>query len=48
MIEGEFGGSERSEAVGFSHSDFCFVVEPLDDALENSFRARKQLRMSSR
>jgi hypothetical protein len=32
MIEGQFGDSERSEAVGFSHSDFCFVVEALDYA----------------
>ena len=37
MIEGQFGDSERSEAVGFPHSDFCFVVEPLDYAAGELF-----------
>ena len=32
MIESEFEDAEGSEAVGSSHSDFGFVVEPLDNA----------------
>ena len=32
MIESEFQCSEGSEAIGFSHSDFGFVVQSLDDA----------------
>ena len=31
MIQGEFSHSEGSKAVGFSHGDFGFVVETLDD-----------------
>ena len=32
MIEGEFKPAKGAEAVGFSHSDFGFVVQALDDA----------------
>lgn len=32
MVERELRGSEGSKAVGFSHADFGFVVEPFDDA----------------
>ena len=32
MIEGEFENAEGAEAVGFSHGDFGFVVQALDDA----------------
>ncbi len=32
MIQGEFSYSECSKPVGFSHGDFGFVVEPLDNA----------------
>src|SRR5690606_9256091 len=32
MIEREFCGPEGSKAVGFSHTDFGFVVEPFDNA----------------
>ncbi len=32
MIQGEFSHSERAKPVGFSHGDFGFVVEPLDNA----------------
>jgi hypothetical protein len=45
MIEGQFGDSERSEAVGFSHSDFYEkVVKVKADvaALLNSFRQRSR------
>ena len=31
MIEREFCHSEGTKAVSFSHSDFSFVVEPLDN-----------------
>ena len=41
MIEGEFGDSEGSEPVGFSHSDFGFVVEPLDYAAGKLFSGAK-------
>jgi dienelactone hydrolase len=30
MIECQFGDSEGSEPIGFSHCDFCFVVQTLD------------------
>jgi hypothetical protein len=36
MIEGDFGHAKGSEAVGFSHSDFGFVVQPLDYATGES------------
>ena len=32
MIEGEFEDAEGAESVGFSHSDFGFVVQALDNA----------------
>src|SRR5450631_3988615 len=32
VIQGEFGHAEGPVAVGFSHSDFDFVVQSLDDA----------------
>src|SRR6202140_4113061 len=32
MIEGEFEDAEGAEPVGFSHSDFGFVVQALDNA----------------
>ena len=37
MIERDFRGSEGSEAVRFSHGDFGFVVQPLDDAAGELF-----------
>ena len=37
MIEGEFEAAECAEAVGFSHSDFGFVVQPLDHAAGKQF-----------
>ena len=37
MIEGEFKGAERAEAVGFSHRDFGFVVQTLDEAAGKQF-----------
>ena len=37
MIEGEFKAAEGAEAVGFSHSDFGFVVETLNDAAGEQF-----------
>jgi hypothetical protein len=30
MIKGQFGDSEGPEPVGFSHSDFYFVVQAFD------------------
>ena len=41
VIECEFESTEGAKAVGFSHSDFGFVVQTLDNA-------RKQLSISSR
>src|ERR1017187_2965070 len=35
MIEGEFEDTEGAKTVGFSHGDFGFVVEALDDAAGN-------------
>ena len=32
MIEREFKAAEGSESVGFSHGDFGFVVQTLNDA----------------
>src|ERR1700693_4467492 len=32
MIEGEFEDAEGAEAIGFSHSDFGFVVQALNNA----------------
>jgi hypothetical protein len=32
VIEGEFEDTEGAESVGFSHSDFCFVVQAFNDA----------------
>ena len=32
MIEGKFEDTEGAEAVGFSHGDFGFVVQALNDA----------------
>src|SRR5450759_679963 len=32
MIQGEFEDTEGAEAVGFSHRDFGFVVQALDNA----------------
>src|SRR5258708_23605263 len=32
MIEGKFEDTEGAEAVGFSHGDFGFVVQALDNA----------------
>ena len=32
MIEGEFEASEGAKAVGFSHGDFGFVIQALNDA----------------
>ena len=32
VIEGEFEDSARSEAVGFSHGDFGFVIQALNGA----------------
>jgi hypothetical protein len=37
VIEGEFERTERAEAVGFSHSDFGFVVQALDHAAGKLF-----------
>ena len=37
MIERDFRGSEGSEAVRFSHGDFGFVVQSLDDAAGELF-----------
>ena len=31
MIEGEFENTEGAEAVGFSHGDFGFIVQALND-----------------
>ena len=41
MIEREFEAAERSESVGFSHSDFSFVVETLHDAAGKQFLSAK-------
>ena len=32
VIEREFGDAKSSEAIGFSHGDFGFVVQTLDYA----------------
>ena len=32
MIERKFGDAEGAKPVGFSHSDFYFIVEALDHA----------------
>jgi len=32
VIESKFEDSVRSEAVGFSHGDFGFVIQALNDA----------------
>jgi hypothetical protein len=37
VIESEFENSEGTEAVGFSHGDFSFVVEALDNAAGELF-----------
>jgi hypothetical protein len=37
VIEREFERAEGSEPVGFSHSDFSFVVQALDDATGKQF-----------
>jgi hypothetical protein len=37
VIEGEFESAEGAEAVGFSHRDFGFVVEALNDAAGKEF-----------
>src|ERR1017187_7826994 len=41
MIERQFGDAEGSEPVGFSHGDFCFVVQPLDYAAGELFPGAK-------
>jgi hypothetical protein len=41
VIEREFGDSEGAEPVGFSHSDFCFVVQALDYAAGKLFPGAK-------
>ena len=41
MIERKFGDSEGSESVGFSHGDFCFVVQTLDYAAGELFSRAK-------
>ena len=41
MIERQFGDSEGSEPVGFSHSDFCFVVQTFDHAAGELFPSAK-------
>ena len=41
MIERQFGDAEGSETVGFSHSDFCFVVQTLDYAAGELFPGAK-------
>src|SRR6202049_5260582 len=37
VVEGDFGDAEGAESVGFSHSEFGFVVEALDDAAGELF-----------
>jgi hypothetical protein len=37
MIEGKFEDSVRSEAVRFSHGDFGFVIQALNDAAGEEF-----------
>ena len=37
MIQGDFGDVEGAESIGFSHGEFGFVVEALDDAAGELF-----------
>ena len=37
MIEGEFKDTEGAKAIGSSHGDFGFVVQPLDYAAGELF-----------
>ena len=37
MIEGKFEDRKGAKAVGFSHGDFRFVVQTLDDAAGQQF-----------
>jgi hypothetical protein len=37
VIEGQFESAEGAESVGFSHRDFGFVVQTLDDAAGEQF-----------
>ena len=41
VIERQFGDAEGSEPIGFSHSDFCFVVQTLDYAAGELFPGAK-------
>lgn len=41
MVQGEFETAEGTKAVGFSHSDFGFVVQALDDAAGKQFLSSK-------
>ena len=41
MVERQFGDSEGSKPVRFPHSDFCFVVQSLDDAAGELFPRAK-------
>jgi hypothetical protein len=41
VIECKFEAAECSEAVGFSHGDFRFVVQPLDNSAGKQFLGAK-------